>query len=104
MLSNRSPAEDYGEKLEAAADARSEAMKAERYAKRVFAECILRAEGKSAAEREANARLHPAYIKAEDQWLDLETAANITKAKADASAIAFEEWRTLRADARSLTK
>lgn len=101
---NRSPAERYGDALELAAEAKSAAFKADKLAKRVFAQCLLLAEGKNIAEREARARLNETYVMAEDASIERETEANITRARADGAQARFEEWRSMRADARSLTK
>lgn len=101
---NRSPAERYGDALEVSADAKSAAFKADKLSRRVFAQCLITAEGKSAGERDANARLNPKYIAMEDELIKAETDANLARAKADAAQARFEEWRSMRADARSVTR
>ncbi len=104
MIDNRSPAERFGDALEAAADAKSAAFKADKLSKRVFAQCLIAAEGKSAGEREANARINPRFIAIEDELIGAESAANLARARADAAEALFEEWRSQRADQRSITR
>lgn len=77
-----------------AARLKSEADKLEKLAKRVLAQIVIHAEGKSHAEREAHARIDPKYIAAEDAAITAATEANVARANADGMQIKFEAWRT----------
>ena len=82
------------------AAALNEALRTERLRKRIFAELYLRGDG-SVAHREAMARTNPAYIEAEERWVQCESAANLAKAEADGLRIRFEAWRTQQSTARA---
>lgn len=82
------------------AKAQSEAMRLERLRKRKFAELFLRTEG-SVAQREALARTNPAYVEAENAWVQAESAANLAKAEAEGLRLRFEAWRTAQATTRA---
>jgi hypothetical protein len=99
--SNQSPGERVHDALVEAAIAKTEAFKSERLYKRVLAECLLGAEGKTSAERDARARLHPKAIAAEDAWITNESKANIARAESDGLQVRFEEYRTREATARA---
>ena len=98
---NRSLGERCHEAMLAHAKAQSEAMRAERLRKRKFAELFLRMTEGSVAQREAMARTSPAYVEAENLWVQAESAANLAKAEADGMRIRFEEYRTREATTRA---
>lgn len=82
------------------AGTQNEALRTERLRKRMFAELFLRGDG-SVAHREAMARTNPAYIEAEEKWVQAESAANMAKAEADGLRLRFEAWRTEAATTRA---
>ncbi len=82
-----------GAALVAAARAKSEAERLTAMARRVEAECFLRADG-SVEQRKATARTHARYVAAEDEALTASSEANVKRAKADAFQLLFEEWRS----------
>lgn len=84
-----------------AARAKSEADRLERMAKRKLAELRLRADGKSADDREAWARTHTHYVDAENQYIEAASKANLARARADGLQIRFDEWRTEQATKRA---
>lgn len=77
-----------------AAQLKSDAERLDKLAKRVLAQLVIHADGKSHAEREARARIEPKYIAAEDAAIEAATAANIARAEADGLQVKFEAWRT----------
>lgn len=91
----------YHDALIRAANAKNEALAAERLKKRVYAQCFLQVEGKNAAEREAKSITHAEYQRFEEQWIEAETRANLAKAEAEALAVKFEAWRTDQATRRA---
>lgn len=93
-MENRTPGQIAHDAILGAADAKNEALIAEKTAKRMFAACFIAADGKNLEERRANANLADAYIHATNVEMDKAQAANIAKAKADAAELLFEEWRT----------
>ena len=90
----------YASALLTAAEAKSEALRLERLAKRFYSACYLTATG-TIAEREAKARTNEEYQRAEDEWVAAEHAANVAQAKADAIHVAYESWRTQEATKRA---
>ena len=94
------PGEKYETALMEAAETKSEALRLERLAKRVFSACYL-AEAGTIAEREHRARINPKFIAVEDEWLTAEQAANTAGAKAEAMKVKFDYWRTLEATERA---
>ncbi len=101
MTENTMLGQKYHDALIRAAEAKNEALRAERMKKRIFAQVILRVEGKNAQEREAQAITHSEYQRFEDAWVEAETKANVAKAEADGLAVMFEAWRTQQATARA---
>lgn len=91
---NRSLGERCADALEEYARAKSDAERLSKLAKRVLAQCFIHAEGKNAAERDAQARVNPKYIAIEDDLIRAETDANMARAKADGLQLQFEEYRT----------
>ena len=95
---------ELGQKYEAAllkaAEAKSQALKAEKLSKRVYSACFLESSG-SVAQREHEARTHAKFIAVEDDWITKEHAANLAQAEADALHIHFETYRTQEASRRA---
>jgi hypothetical protein len=82
------------------AAALNEALRTERLRKRIFAELFLRGDG-SVAHREAMARTNPAYIEAEERWVQCESAANLAKAEASGMELRFKAWQSQHATQRA---
>ena len=80
--------------IEAAAEPTSEALRLDKYRKRVFAQCVISSDAKSVAKAEYEARDSQAYTKVEMEYLQAQTDANTAKAKADAWRVRWETWRT----------
>ena len=100
MNTNRSISEQYSDALEAAALAKNEAMRLGKIAERAFAEVFLREDG-SVDVRKQRAIINETYKAADDARIAAESAHNLAKAKADAVAVKFEEWRTREATMRA---
>lgn len=98
---NRTLSERYGDAIVAAAEKKAAALKAKKLMERVYDRVLLTAEGKNVAEREARARSDMSFIAVEDSWIDVEQAAILAKAQADALEVQFEAWRTAQATARA---
>lgn len=82
------------------ATAENEALRTKQLHKRIFAELYLRGDG-NIPHREAMARTNPAYIEAEERWIQAESAANLAKAESNGLRIRFEAWRTQAATRRA---
>jgi len=93
-------AERYRLAVMDAATKKSEAVRAEKLAKRVFSACYLSAEG-PVAEREHKARTNEEYKRFEDDWIAAEHEANIAEAKVDAMRLAADIWRTSESSRRA---
>lgn len=99
---NRTLGERIAEALQAAAERKAAAFRAERLYKRVFAQVLLMTtDAKNVAEREARTATSPAVIEAEDRWISAQTLWNIAQAEADGLQVQFEEWRTREATNRA---
>jgi len=100
-VENRSPGRVAHDAIIEAAEAKNKHLIKEKVAKRVFAECYLRAEGGNMEERKANALLEESYTDASREELKAASAYNLAKAKADAAEVLWEEWRTIEATKRA---
>ncbi len=101
MTSNRPLADRLGDALIEAAEAKAEAFKLERLFKATLRACTLASTAKSWNEREAmGSQMEQAKV-AEQQWIEAEMKATVTKAKAGALEYQFEAWRTERATERA---
>jgi trehalose-6-phosphatase len=99
--SNRTLGERVHDALVKAAEAKSEADRAEKLAKRIFSQLVIDLPGSSVASKEHAARTHPTYVKYEDEAIQRATAANIAKAEADGLDIRFKEWQSKHATERA---
>lgn len=100
--SNRTPGENAADAIMEAARAKTEASRARKLAERVYDRVLLSiTDAKNIAEREARARTHDKYIGAEDAAIELESAAVLAKASADAAELLFAEWQSRNATARA---
>jgi len=97
---NQSIGEQCHAALIAAAEAKSEALKLERLAKRVFSQLVVSMTG-PISQREHAARADIKYISAEDAYITAQTAENIARAHADSAQIRYEIWRTNAATSRA---
>lgn len=94
MTSNLPLAEQCAQALERAAVAKNEALRLRKMADRIYDRVFLDTEGKNIEERKAKARVHAAYLSADDAAFTAEEAANLARARSDGLAIRFEAWRT----------
>jgi len=101
MASNRTLGERVHDALVTAAERKAEAMRLRRMAERYFDIALLKATGKNADERKANARQDPNYEAADTKATEAECAAIVAKAEADGLQIEFEEWRSKTATERA---
>lgn len=88
------------EAMKAAAEAKSDAERLERMAKRVYSQLIISGQG-SVAYREHAARCDQKYIDAENVYVAAQTRANVLGAEADGLRLQFEYFRTVSADRRA---
>lgn len=101
MAPNRTIGEQCHDALMSAAEAKTNAMRLRRKADRILDVALLKAEGKNAEERKANARLEPSFDEADLLATEAECAAIVSKARADGLQIEFEWWRSKQATDRA---
>lgn len=99
--SNLTLAEQAADAIEAAAKAKTEALRTRKLADRIFDRVLLDQSGGSMDQRRAKASLHPSFQSADDTALEAESQAIITKAKADGIMVRFEAWRSENATDRA---
>lgn len=85
----------------ASANRKVEALTKRRWADRAYDLALLRAEGSSAEDRKAAARMDPAYAERDAEAHAAECIAIVAKAEADGAQIKFEYWRTEHATRRA---
>jgi hypothetical protein len=99
-INNRTPGQQVHDALVSAAEAKNDALIAERKAKRVYAQVYLAATG-SVEERKQKAVDSDTYAEYEDKRIDMETKHNIARAEADGLQCRFNEWQTNNATRRA---
>lgn len=87
--------------LETAAVAKTEALRLRKMAERIYDRIFLETEARNVSEREAKARVHAAYLSADDAALEAESEAIIARSRSDGLAVKWESWRTQSATDRA---
>jgi hypothetical protein len=100
-MSNRSIGEQAADAIEAAAKAKTEALRLRKLSERIFDRILLEQSGGTVDIRRAKVAVHPTYLSADDAALQAESEAVIAKARADGLAVRFEEWRSMNATSRA---
>lgn len=98
---NQSLAEQAADAIEAAARAKTDALRARKLAERTFDRLLLEQSGGSVDQRRAKVSVQAIYIAADDAALEAESNAIIAKAKADGIMVRFEAWRSENATDRA---
>jgi hypothetical protein len=94
MEGNRERGSRLHDALIKAGEAKVDAIQARKKADRILDVCFLRADGKNAEMKKAQARTDPTFLEADKLATDAECAAILAKADADGLQIRFEAWRT----------